>query len=205
MAKQVPKKVYDRILRHHVWASIMAALVPVPLADIAALTLIRLNMLRKLAKLYDIPFFDSSGKDMSSSITTVLVSLADDAACVLAGVASPSATTTLAANAGRIVPVVGKAVFVITSVTLPSASTTLAASAAKAVPVIGQTAGVIGMPIVSGAATYAMGKVFIQHFASGGTFLTFNPEKVRNYYAEMFREGEKVAADIQSNKIRKKK
>ncbi len=204
MAKQVPKKVYDRILRHHVWASIMAALVPVPLADIAALTLIRLNMLRKLAKVYDIPFFDSSGKDMSS-IITVLASLADDAVCVLAGVASPSATTTLAASAGRIVPVVGKAVFVITSVTLPSASTTLAASAAKAVPVIGQTAGVIAMPIVSGAATYAMGKVFIQHFASGGTFLTFNPEKVRNYYAEMFREGEKVAADIQSNKIRKKK
>jgi len=38
------------------------------------------------------------------------------------------------------------------------------------------------MPIVAGAATYAIGKVFVRHFASGGTFLTFNPEKVKDYY-----------------------
>ena len=38
------------------------------------------------------------------------------------------------------------------------------------------------MPVIAGAA-YAVGKVFIQHFASGGTFLTFDPEKVRAHYA----------------------
>jgi len=52
------------------------------------------------------------------------------------------------------------------------------------------------MPVVSGAFTYAIGKVFIQHFASGETFLTFDPEKVRDYYTEMFEEGKKVAAEI---------
>lgn len=195
MKTQVPKEAHDRILRHHVWASIMAGLVPVPIADFAALTLIRLNMTNKLAKLYNIPFFDKSEK-ASSSVKAVLISLADDAICVLTGAASPSVSTNLAAGAHS---VMARAA----SVVLPSASTTLTASAAKAVPVIGQTAGVIAMPIVSGATTYAIGKVFIQHFASGGTFLTFNPEKVRDYYAEMFREGENVAADIQNKKMKK--
>lgn len=80
----------------------------------------------------------------------------------------------------------------------------LAASLYKFVPVIGTTAGVIAMPLMAGAATYALGKVFIQHFASGGTFLTFDPEKVKAYYAEMFKEGEKVAAEIKQEKTSKK-
>ncbi len=56
------------------------------------------------------------------------------------------------------------------------------------------------MPILCGAATYATGKVFIQHFASGGTFLTFDPAKVKAHYAQMFEEGKKV-----SSKIRKER
>jgi hypothetical protein len=34
-----------------------------------------------------------------------------------------------------------------------------------------------------------MGKVFIQHFESGGTFLTFDPQQVRDYYAQQFEKG----------------
>ncbi|MCP4106117.1 MAG: hypothetical protein GY749_11350 [Desulfobacteraceae bacterium] len=49
------------------------------------------------------------------------------------------------------------------------------------------------MPVAASASTYALGKIFIQHFASGGTFLTFDPEKVKAYYAEMFEDGKKVA------------
>ena len=79
---------------------------------------------------------------------------------------------------------------------IPAVSASLTASVTKIVPGIGQAAGVITMPVVSGAFTYAIGKVFIQHFASGETFLTFDPEKVKNYYAEMFEEGKKVAAEI---------
>ena len=29
-----------------------------------------------------------------------------------------------------------------------------------------------------------MGKVFIQHFESGGTFLDFDPDKVRSYFSK---------------------
>ena len=60
----------------------------------------------------------------------------------------------------------------------------IAASAIKGFPVIGQAAGAAAMPAVAGAATYAVGKVFIQHFESGGTMLNFDPDRVRAYYAE---------------------
>jgi uncharacterized protein (DUF697 family) len=63
----------------------------------------------------------------------------------------------------------------------------------KMVPIVGSTIGAISLPLISGASTYAVGKVFVQHFESGGTFLTFDPEKVRGYYAEQFKEGKVVA------------
>lgn len=69
-------------------------------------------------------------------------------------------------------------------------------SLVKGIPIIGQTTGALAMPILAGATTYAVGKVFVQHFASGGTFLTFNPDKVRDYYGKMLKEGEKVAAKM---------
>ncbi len=43
--------------------------------------------------------------------------------------------------------------------------------------------------IFAGASTYAVGRVFVQHFDSGGTFLTFDPEKVRDFYAAQLKEG----------------
>ena len=52
----------------------------------------------------------------------------------------------------------------------------------KAIPVIGQAAGVLAVPAFGYGLTYAVGKVFIQHFASGGTFLDFDPDKVRAYF-----------------------
>ena len=44
----------------------------------------------------------------------------------------------------------------------------------KSVPLVG-TAVVIATPALSVAATYAIGMVFIQHFATGGTLLDFSP------------------------------
>lgn len=80
-------------------------------------------------------------------------------------------------------------------------STSLApmlASMVKAVPFVGSTLGAVSMPIVAGATTYAVGKVFIQHFESGGTFLTFDPEAVKDYYAEKLKEGKVVATQSKS-------
>lgn len=61
-----------------------------------------------------------------------------------------------------------------------------AASMMKAVPGIGTGLAMITQPALSSACTYAVGKVFIQHFSSGGTFLTFNPAKVREYFSQLF-------------------
>ena len=67
------------------------------------------------------------------------------------------------------------------------------ASLIKRVPVIGQTVGVLAMPALAGASTYAVGKVFQQHFASGGTFLSFNPAKVTKHYEEFLGKGKSLA------------
>jgi uncharacterized protein (DUF697 family) len=66
------------------------------------------------------------------------------------------------------------------------------ASLVKMIPVIGQTAGVLAMSAMAGASTYAIGKVFVQHFESGGTFLNFNPAAVSEYYREQFKEGREI-------------
>lgn len=63
----------------------------------------------------------------------------------------------------------------------------------KMLPVSGWLIGFAGTAIYSSASTYAVGKVFIQHFASGGTFLTFNPEKVKAYYEEQLGAGRQLA------------
>ena len=64
---------------------------------------------------------------------------------------------------------------------IPASSGLGAASALKGVPVIGMAVGALMMPTLSAGATYAIGKVFIQHFRSGGTLLDFNPPDYREF------------------------
>jgi len=70
------------------------------------------------------------------------------------------------------------------------------ASLLKSIPVVGSVAGMVMVPVFAGASTYAVGKVFIQHFESGGTFLTFDAKKAQAYYREVFDEGKKVASEL---------
>jgi uncharacterized protein (DUF697 family) len=58
----------------------------------------------------------------------------------------------------------------------------------KTIPIIGFV-GSFSMPLYSAAATYAVGKIFIQHFESGGTFLDFQPERVKDYFAKLYKDG----------------
>ncbi len=64
---------------------------------------------------------------------------------------------------------------------IPATSGIGAASMLKAIPVIGTIAGGFVMPVLSAGATYAIGKAFIQHFATGGTLLDFNPPDYREF------------------------
>lgn len=58
----------------------------------------------------------------------------------------------------------------------------------KMIPFIGGALGGVSLFAYGAASTYALGKVFNQHFASGGTFLTFNPEAVKEAFMNYFRE-----------------
>jgi len=62
-------------------------------------------------------------------------------------------------------------------------------SLVKAIPGVGTLFGMVAMPAMAGATTYAVGKVFQMHFASGGTMLDFNVEKMRQHYEQHLQEG----------------
>ncbi len=120
--------------------SAAAAVIPVPVVDVIAVGGLQLQMLRRLAQIYDVPFSDNIGKSV------------------------------LASTLGSILPVGAAA---------PTASGL--ASALKFIPVLGTTVAALTMPAMSAGATYVVGKVFIQHFASGGTLLDFNPGEYREF------------------------
>jgi len=54
----------------------------------------------------------------------------------------------------------------------------------KSIPLVGQAIGMVSMPAFGAGLTYAIGRLFIQHFASGGTFLNFDPDKVRGFFSK---------------------
>lgn len=64
---------------------------------------------------------------------------------------------------------------------IPAASGIGAVSMLKTVPIAGTIAAAVVMPTLSAGATYAIGKAFVQHFASGGTLLDFNPPDYREF------------------------
>lgn len=75
-----------------------------------------------------------------------------------------------------------------------TASIPVAISLTKLIPAVGYFSGTICMVVFGGAATYAVGKVFIEHFESGGTFLDFDPEKVRTHFEKLYEEGKQFTA-----------
>ena len=137
----------EDIIISHVYAGMGMGIIPIPFADFAGVSLIQLNLMRKLAQLYRVPF----SEDMVKNLIAALIG----------GAAPPSFSRYLF-------------------------------SLVKAVPWLGTAAGITGAVVVGGASTYAVGKVFQRHFSEGGTFLTFDPEKARKFYAEMFREGKEA-------------
>lgn len=68
------------------------------------------------------------------------------------------------------------------------------ASFIKVVPILGQSAGTISTALIGAASTYAIGKIFVEHFESGGTFLDFDEEKAKNHFKELYEEGRAFVA-----------
>lgn len=65
-ADKLPKA--DEVIKNHVGFAMGAALVPFPGADLLAVSAVQLNMLRQLAKLYNIGFVDTLGRNLISAI-----------------------------------------------------------------------------------------------------------------------------------------
>lgn len=65
-------------------------------------------------------------------------------------------------------------------------TTAPAASLVKIIPLIGPLTSVFVEPALAGASTWALGRVFVMHFESGGTFLDFDPEAMRKFYEEQY-------------------
>lgn len=77
--------------------------------------------------------------------------------------------------------------------TIPLASV-VAGSVIKVLPGIGNIASVLTLPVTAGAITHAIGKIFVMHFETGGTFLTFNAKKMKEYFLELYEDGKEEAS-----------
>ncbi len=69
-------------------------------------------------------------------------------------------------------------------------------SGVKAIPVVGSIIGGFTTSLTGAATTYALGKVFTQHFDQGGTLLNFDPVKSRKYFQEAYEEGKLYVEDL---------
>jgi len=60
------------------------------------------------------------------------------------------------------------------------------ASIVKAVPIVGTAAGGLSLATVAYGTTYALGKIFTAHFASGGHLLDFDPVMAKEAFRHSF-------------------
>lgn len=90
---------------------------------------------------------------------------------------------------GIVAPLIG-------SLGIAPVGTVLFGSLVKLIPGIGSLVSAVSFPIVIGAITYSTGRVFIAHFESGGTLLSFNAEEAAEAFKEHFEEGKSVAKEM---------
>lgn len=71
----------------------------------------------------------------------------------------------------------------------------LGASLIKSIPGIGSILGGVSLVALSGAATYALGNVYVKHVSEGGSLSDLNAEDYKEFFRERFEEGKKKAAE----------
>lgn len=143
------------IQNHMIWA-MGAGFIPVPIADLFAVSAIQLDMIRQMSKIYDLDFKETEGKAVITALTG-------------------------------------------------SSLARLGARAVKFIPGVGSILGGVTMAVLSGGSTYALGEVFKKHFETGGTFLDFDPGRLKKYYNEKFEKGKEVASKMQKDHKNKEK
>jgi uncharacterized protein (DUF697 family) len=76
----------------------------------------------------------------------------------------------------------------------------IAANAIKLIPGFGSVIGGVSMAVLSGASTYALGKVAISHFQTSGTLAGVNFDSLKAVYAEELEKGKAVAEKVATQK-----
>jgi len=142
----------DGIIKNHVLWSMGGGLIPIPLIDLAAVTAVQLDMLQKLANLYEAEYSEEVGKGFVAALTG----------------------STLAK---------------------------LGSSFIKAIPGVGTVLGGVSMSILSGASTYAVGQIALNHFEGGGSLLEVDLEWAKKAYTEAFEQGKAYAAKLDREKV----
>ncbi|MEO0536018.1 MAG: DUF697 domain-containing protein [Cyanobacteria bacterium P01_A01_bin.123] len=74
----------------------------------------------------------------------------------------------------------------------------LGASMLKAIPGVGTVLGGASMSITSGASTYAVGQVAINHFSGSGTLANFVEDQVKRAYDSAFEQGKSYVSDLEN-------
>ena len=103
--KKEREKHAETIVRNHVLFSMGAGAIPIPVADVLAVSASQLDMIRQLCKVYDMDFHESQGKAIVSSLT----------ASTLARIGAGSLV--------KFIPVIGSVVAGITNALMAGAST----------------------------------------------------------------------------------
>lgn len=75
----------------------------------------------------------------------------------------------------------------------------LGASFLKAIPGIGTVLGGASMSLASGASTYAVGQVAIEHFANSGDLSNFIEDQLKKAYEDAFQKGKSYVNDLEDN------
>ncbi|ARU56733.1 GTPase [Oleiphilus messinensis] len=140
--------------KNYVLGAMGVGMIPIPIVDLAGLTVLQLKMLHSLSKMYGVKFSKDIGKSL-------IASLIGGAAPAPLGISLASLT--------------------------------------KSIPIVGTIVGSAGVAVVAGASTYALSRVFIQHFESGGNFLNFDPEAVRAFYEDEFEKGKAYAENLKKD------
>jgi uncharacterized protein (DUF697 family) len=68
--KNEREKHAETVVRNHVMFSMGAGAIPVPVADVLAVSASQLDMIRQLCKVYDVDFSETQGKAIVSALTT---------------------------------------------------------------------------------------------------------------------------------------
>ncbi|MBA2544540.1 MAG: SHOCT domain-containing protein [Deltaproteobacteria bacterium] len=140
----------DSLIRKHIlWAS-GAGLIPIPLADIAAVTAVQVSMLRDLTKLYRSELSDAVLENFVTALTGSLLAR-------------------------------------------------LGASAFKAIPGIGTLLGGASMSIMSGASTYAVGRVAKNHLERVGSLANVDLTSAKREYSAAYEAGKEYVEHLEED------